>query len=100
VAATYKKDIWIPGIASGFLAALGLFCANYAVSKGLAGPASAIINCCSIIQTLMDYFILNQQLNVMQLLGFLSGLFGAMIFAIGNELGKFFKKIFKRPKSD
>jgi uncharacterized membrane protein len=100
VAENYSGDIWVPGITSGFLAAFGIISANYAVLKGLAGPASAIVNCSTVIQTLMDYFILNQLLNLMQLSGFLFGLLGAMIFAVGKEIRNGISGLCRRSKSD
>ena len=44
ITANYEGDIWVPGILAGLAQALGVMFACYSVSKGLAGPALAIIN--------------------------------------------------------
>jgi drug/metabolite transporter (DMT)-like permease len=77
-------DLFLPGIIYGTLASCGLVCVNFAISTGLAGPASAIVNCCAIIQTVLAYFILGQELNLYQILGFIFGISGAMTFALGD----------------
>ena len=81
-------DIIIPGILSGIIAGVGTFLINYAISVGIAGPASAMANLASVTQTLLDYFLLGQVLNLLQILGLSVGLLGAMVIAVGYPLYK------------
>jgi len=43
------------GVCSGLLAGTGVLCINIAVSTGVAGPAFAIANLCSVLQAFGDW---------------------------------------------
>ena len=53
-----EAAIFWKGLASGILGGIGTILINYAISTGVAGPASAMANLASVIQTIMDVSIL------------------------------------------
>ena len=80
------QEILIPGLLSGLIAGFGTFLINYSISVGIAGPASAMANLAAVFQTILDFFILGQALNLLQILGLLIGLTGAVILAVGASI--------------
>lgn len=94
------QEILFPGILSGLIAGFGTFLINYSISVGVAGPASAMANLAAVFQTILDYFILGQVLNLMQIIGLLVGLAGAMVLAVGVSIYTGVTKMFTKTKED
>lgn len=94
------QEILLPGILSGLIAGFGTFLINYSISVGVAGPASAMANLAAVFQTILDYFILGQVLNLMQIIGLLVGLAGAMVLAVGVSIYTGVTKMFTKTKED
>ena len=94
------SEIILPGILSGLIAGFGTFLINYSISVGIAGPASAMANLAAVFQTILDYFILGQVLNLLQILGLLVGLTGAIVLAVGLSIYTRAIKLFSKPKHD
>lgn len=88
------SDIIFPGILAGVISGVGIVLINYSVSVGIAGPASALANLAAVFQTLLDFFLLGQVLNVMQIVGLVVGLTGAMVLAIGLPIYHKVKRLF------
>ena len=93
-------DIILPGILSGLIAGVGTFLINYAISVGIAGPASAMANLAAVTQTILDYFLLGQVLNIMQIFGLIVGLLGAMVLAVGVSIYNRLVRLCKNQKKD
>jgi len=93
------QQILIPGVLSGLIAGFGTFLINYSISVGIAGPASAMANLAAVFQTILDYFILGQVLNLLQIFGLLIGLIGAIVLAVGASIFVRMVELFK-PKQD
>ena len=94
------SEIILPGILSGLIAGFGTFLINYSISVGIAGPASAMANLAAVFQTILDYFILGQVLNLLQILGLLVGLTGAIVLAVGLSIYTRAIRLFSKPKYD
>lgn len=94
------QDILLPGILSGLIAGVGTVLINYSISVGVAGPASAMANLAAVFQTLLDYFLLGQILNLMQILGLVVGLTGAMVLALGDIIHHKLSSLFGSEKDD
>jgi drug/metabolite transporter (DMT)-like permease len=75
----------ILGICSGCLAGTGVLCLNIAIMTGLAGPAVAIGNLSSVIQTFLDWGFLGQVPSLLEGLGLAIAVFGAILMAIGDD---------------
>mmetsp|Transcript_1400 Transcript_1400/g.1236 ORF Transcript_1400/g.1236 Transcript_1400/m.1236 type:complete len:374 (+) Transcript_1400:41-1162(+) len=89
------SEIILPGILSGLIAGFGTFLINYSISVGIAGPASAMANLAAVFQTIMDYFILGQVLNLLQIFGLFVGLIGALTLAVGYSVYKSVVRLIK-----
>lgn len=93
-------ELFIPGVLAGIVAGVGTFLINYSISVGIAGPASAMANLAAVFQTILDYFILGQSLNLLQSFGLVVGLIGALTLAIGDTVIDKISEYFGKPKHD
>ena len=75
----------ILGLVSGTLAGTGVLCLNVALMEGLAGPAVAMANLSSVIQTFLDWGFLGQVPSLLEGLGLIIAVLGAIIMAIGDD---------------
>jgi drug/metabolite transporter (DMT)-like permease len=91
-------DIIFPGILAGVISGVGIVLINYSVTVGIAGPASALANLAAVFQTLLDFFLLGQVLNLMQIVGLVVGLSGAMVLAVGLPIYHKVKGLFVSKK--
>lgn len=73
------------GIISGCLAGCGVLCINIAVSTGVAGPAFAIANLCSVLQALGDWGFLGQTPVVLEWVGLVISVIGGIVMSIGDD---------------
>ncbi|CAI2374271.1 unnamed protein product [Moneuplotes crassus] len=73
-------------VIGGVLQIFGGFCAYYATTHGLAGPAAAITIIQVPIQTLLDVFLLNQIPVALEVGGGLCGVIGALTIALGQSI--------------
>lgn len=73
------------GIISGAVAGIGVICLNISISTGIAGPAFAIANVCSVIQAFADWGFLGQEPTSLEWLGLVLALLGATIMSIGDD---------------
>ena len=80
----HTTEYWVFGLIGGLLGHLSEVGAVFANSWGVAGPASAIIETCSLIQTVIQAIINQQMPNWLEILGLLLGL-GAGFFIIFGE---------------
>ena len=69
----------------GFFQAWGGFCSFYATSHGYSGPASALVNTQSIIQLALIWIFLQRLPNSLELIGFILGIFGSFVMAVGKD---------------
>lgn len=53
----YSPVLWL-GVLGGFISGFGILMINYAIVVGVGGAALAMANLASVIQTLLDLFIL------------------------------------------
>ena len=83
--ANFSTEHIILGILSGLIAGTGVLCINIAVSTGVAGPAFAIANLCSVIQALADWGILAQIPVLVEWIGLIISVLGAFFMSIGDE---------------
>ena len=95
-----SESIIILWIAAGMISGIGISLVNYAISVGIAGPACALADLNPVIQTVLDYLFLNQQLDLFQIFGLLLGLIGCVIIGIGSSMTHLFTKLLKRTKQD
>lgn len=94
------NDIILPGILAGIISGVGIVLINYAVSVGIAGPASAMANLAAVTQTLLDFFLLGQLLNLLQIFGLVVGISGAIVLAIGMSVINKVKSMMGSSKED
>ena len=97
---TITTEIFLYGFFAGIFAGIGIVMINYSMAIGIAGPASALSNLATVLQTLLDYFILGQELGVLQILGLCIGILGAIVLAIGTEVINIFTNLFKSKRKD
>ena len=93
-------EVFLYGLFAGILATIGIAMINYSISVGVSGPASALSNLSTIVQTLLDYFILGQGIGILQILGLISGILGAVVLAIGMEVINALVNLFKYKRKD
>ena len=93
-------QIFLYGLFGGIFATIGIAMINYSISVGVSGPASALSNLSTIVQTLLDYFILGQGIGILQILGLISGILGAVVLAIGMEVINALVNLFKYKRKD
>lgn len=74
---------FIFGITAGIFCMMATVLIIYAMSFGVAGPASALTNMCSVTQIILDLIFLGQSINSMQGLGMTLGIIGAITLAVG-----------------
>lgn len=89
-------------VLSGFLQGFGIIASIHAVSTGLSGPASAIINIQPIIQTILSTFFLSQYPNTIQIFAMIFAIFAVLVISIGKmtvKLVKSFLRIRSNEKS-
>jgi drug/metabolite transporter (DMT)-like permease len=79
------------GVCSGIFAGVGVLCINIAVSTGVAGPAFAIANLCSVIQALGDWGFLGQIPVAIEWIGLTVSVLGGIIMSIGDSLMQGYK---------
>lgn len=80
------RPAWIvQGICSGLLAGTGVLCINIAVSTGVAGPAFAIANLCSVIQAFGDWGFLGQVPVPVEWVGLAISVIGGIIMSVGDQ---------------
>lgn len=85
VYATFPGTHILFGICSGLFAGVGVLCINIAVSTGVAGPAFAIANLCSVIQAFGDWGFLGQTPAHIEWLGLAVSVFGGVLMSIGDD---------------
>ena len=59
---------------------------NTAVSLGLAGPASALMNVQSVVQMVLDIIVLEQHPNALEISSLVLGLAGILLITLGKTL--------------
>ena len=65
---------------------MSLLMINSAVSLGLAGPASALMNVQSVVQMVLDIIVLEQHPNAMEISSLVLGLAGILLITLGKTL--------------
>jgi len=83
--ATFPGMHILYGICSGLFAGIGVLCINIAVSTGVAGPAFAIANLCSVLQAFGDWGFLGQTPDNLEWLGLAVSVCGGIIMSIGDD---------------
>ena len=83
--ATFPPLHILYGVISRCLAGLGVLFINIAVSTGVAGPAFAIANLCSVLQALGDWGFLGQIPVVVEWIGLVISVVGGIIMSIGDD---------------
>ena len=58
----------------------------YSIAEGLAGPAQSIMSTNAIWMTLCTVIFDGQSLSILQFLGMFSGITGAFIIAMGDQI--------------
>lgn len=77
----------------GLFTALGIVLANIGAGIGIAGISNSIIQSSIVIVTTFNYFIFNQPLSLLQVLGIVLTFFGCILLAFEDKIiGKATKK--------
>lgn len=71
---------------TGFLRTCGQFGIGFGVAFGQGGPAQAIMSTNAIVMTFFTVLLDNQSLTYFEILALCSGIFGAFIISMGDEL--------------
>jgi drug/metabolite transporter (DMT)-like permease len=80
---SFSAYYFVLGAIGSSLQVVGVLCLNLAISTGkAAGPAIAIISCQMLVLVAASAFFANLVPNLMQCLGLVFGLVGAMILVI------------------
>jgi drug/metabolite transporter (DMT)-like permease len=74
----------------GLFAVIGMWALSRAVSYGYAGPAAALTNVQTIVQTTLAALFLNQIPSQMEIIGVVCGLFGSCVISAGPTIAKSF----------
>ena len=72
---------WV-GLVGSFINTLGMVCMTNAITKGPAGPASAIAGLSNIFLVIIEVIKYKRWLSTFEFLGFITGVFGALILVI------------------
>jgi len=80
------------GMFSGALLGIGVMFANISITIGYAGPAYAIAQSSCIIMTFLDWGIMGQVPNGIQIIGLMTSILGAAIIALGDDIIEMYKK--------
>ena len=94
------NEVFYFSFSSGIIAWIGLWLLNYSIAIGIAGPASALSSLTTVVQTMMDYFILEQLLDSLQIMGLALGISGAITLAVRTEIINQMKTFFKDKNED
>ena len=70
----------------GLCTAISIVLANIAAGIGIAGVSNSIIHCSLVIVTTFNYFIFNQAVSLLQVLGILLTFFGGILLAFEDQI--------------
>eukprot|EP00347_Sterkiella_histriomuscorum_P013462 403364621 len=86
----FDLTYFIYGFCGSFLNTLGMVFTALAVSSGLSGPSSALVNLQCIFQTLFQSIQWNQVPNQMQIYGLVCGVLGCLVITVHDYLARVF----------
>jgi uncharacterized membrane protein len=65
---------------------MAIVLANIAAGIGIAGISNSIIHCSLVIVTTFNYFVFNQALSLLQVLGILLTVIGGILLAFEDQI--------------
>ena len=90
---------WV-GFFGSIINNIGLICIQNAYATGPAGPASSIAAMSSLLLVITEAIKTKKMLNSFELLGFISGVLGALILTIPDTLQRLFCSCTSKPTND
>ena len=70
----------------GLCTAISIVLANIAAGIGIAGISNSIIHCSLVIVTTFNYFVFNQTLSLLQVLGIFLTFLGGVLLAFEDQI--------------
>ncbi len=80
-----RPDLFLAAVGAGAFLAVGMLAVKMAVTRGPAGPATAITGSNALLVTVLDYFVFGHLPSAVKLTGMFVALAGIVVLALGGR---------------